>query len=227
MRFKTNCLLATTALFGLMLQASTSFGGTVVRETTTTTPNGSSTTTTTQQSVTTSPVTTTTATTVTGTTSSETYWRTEEHSTGTNGARSINFIQFDMNNDKILSINEIGLMLFKLYDTDGNQVIDNIEYERRAVVTVLPMEKNTVVSYDFDGDGLADKTQYTQETFSRDTLLTRFDSNKDGLSAHEFMDMHFNEADVNNDKVVDEKEWRGSYIPRLDKLNKQKAQVNK
>lgn len=221
MRFKTNCLLATAALFGLMLQATTSFGGTVVRETTTTTPGGSTTTTTTKQSVTTSPVT------VTGTTSTETYWRTEEHSTGAPGARSINFIQFDMNNDKILSINEIGLMLFKLYDTDGNQVIDNIEYERRAVVTVLPMEKNTVVSYDFDGDGLADETQYTQETFSRDTLLTRFDANKDGLSAHEFMDMHFNEADVNNDKVVDEKEWRGSYIPRLDKLNKQKAHVNK
>lgn len=221
MHFKTNCLLATAALFGLMLQATTSFGGTVVRETTTTTPNGSSTTTTTQQSVTTSPVT------ATGTTSTETYWRTEEHSTGTPGARIINFIQFDMNNDRILSINEIGVMLFKLYDTDGNQVIDNIEYERRAVVTVLPMEKNTVVSYDFDGDGLADKTQYTQETFSRETLLTRFDANKDGLSPHEFMDMHFNEADVNNDKVVDEKEWRGSYIPRLDKLNKQKAQVNK
>lgn len=217
MNFKTNCLLAATALFGLMLQATTSFGGTVVRETTTTTPNGSSTTTTTQQSVTASPV----------TTSSATYWRSEEHSTGPAGARTINFIDFDMNNDKILSINEIGEMLFKLYDTDGNQVVDNIEYERRAVATVLPMEKNTVVSYDFDGDGLADKTQYTQETFSRDTLLTRFDSNKDGLSPHEFMDMHFNEADVSNDKVVDLKEWQGSYIPRLDKLNKQKAHVNK
>ncbi|MEZ0259933.1 MAG: hypothetical protein ACAH80_02930, partial [Alphaproteobacteria bacterium] len=96
-----------------------------------------------------------------------------------------------------------------------------------AVATVLPMEKNIVITYDFDGDGLADKTQHTQETFSRDTLLTRFDSNKDGLSPHEFMDMHFNEADVNNDKVVDLKEWQGSYIPRLDKLNKQKAQVNK
>ncbi|MEZ0262548.1 MAG: hypothetical protein ACAH80_16205, partial [Alphaproteobacteria bacterium] len=149
MRFKTNCLLAATALFGLMLQATTSFGGTVVRETTTTTPAGS-TTTTTQQSVTTTPVTSTTvittpvttSTATTSTTSSATYWRTEEHSTGPAGARTIDFIQFDMNNDKILSINEIGEMLFKLYDTDGNQVVDNIEYERRAVATARSSAMN-------------------------------------------------------------------------------------
>jgi hypothetical protein len=169
MRFKTNCLLATAALFGLMLQATTSFGGTVVRETTTTTQGGSTTTTTTKQSVTTSPVT------VTGTTSTETYWRTEEHSTGAPGARSINFIQFDMNNDKILSINEIGLMLFKLYDTDGNQVIDNIEYERKAVLSISPMTKTTKMTYDNDGDGVADKEEQTEESIMEQTMLSKFD----------------------------------------------------
>lgn len=118
-------------------------------------------------------------------------------------------------------------MLFKLYDADSNGVIDNNEYERRAVITVMPMEKNTSVSYDFDGDGNTDVTKHTYETFTRDTLLTRYDANRDGLSPHEFMDMYFNEADVNNDRMVDLKEWQGSYITSIDKTNKEKARLNK
>jgi hypothetical protein len=163
----------------------------------------------------------------TGSSRTEMRWRTEEHSVPALGARVINFIDFDMNRDGILSINEIGEMLFKLYDTDGNMVVDNIEFERRSVVTVLPMEKNTVIEYDFDGDGLADKTKYTYETFMKDTLLTRFDSNMNGLSPHEFTDLPFLKADVNNDKVVDFKEWQGSYIPSIKKANEAKALFNK
>ena len=41
-------------------------------------------------------------------------------------------------------------MLFKLFDQDGNEVIDNKEYEKRTVLTVVPMKKDTIVRYDFD-----------------------------------------------------------------------------
>lgn len=201
-------------MMAFMLQAAPSFAETVTtRETVTESPSG----TTVKKTVTTDETVTT------GTTS----WKTEEHSVPAAGARIINFIDFDLVKDGILSINEVGEMLFKLYDTDGNNVIDNIEYEHRAVITVMPMEKNTTVFYDFDGDGKTDETQHTYETFMQDTLLTRFDKNKDGLSPHEFMDMGFLKGDVNNDKVIDLKEWQGSYIPSIDKKNQEKALLNK
>ncbi len=214
MLYRTKCLLVSTALLALMLHTAPSFGGTVVQETVTETPNG----TIVEKTVTTG---------VPATVPTQTTWKSEERSTAATGARVVNFMDFDLNRDKILSINEIGKMLFQLYDTDGNEVIDNVEYDRRAVVTVMPMEKNTVVSYDFDGDGIADKTRYTYETFTRDTLLTKFDRNKDGLSPHEFMDMPFLTADANHDKGIVLTEWQGSYIPNLDKQNRAKGSVNK
>jgi hypothetical protein len=221
-------LLASTALAACLLQAAPSLGDMVTHETVTETPG----TTTVRKTVTeTTPGSTSVRTTVTsdqpGETKTEVHWRTEEHSVSATGARIINFMDFDLNKDGILSVNEVGEMLFKLYDTDGNEVIDNNEYERRAVVTVMPMEKNTVVSYDFDGDGKPDETKYTYETFTRDTLLTRFDKNKDGLSPHEFTGLYFLSADVNRDKAIDLKEWQGSYIASIDKKNKDNARFNK
>lgn len=162
----------------------------------------------------------------TETTVTKTEWSTKESSTATTGSRVINFMEFDLNKDSVLSVDEVGKMLFKLFDADGNEVIDNNEFERRAVVTIMPIEKNTVVSYDFDGDGVADKTQYTYESFTRDTLLTRFDKNRDGLSPREFMGTDFMAADIDNDKFVDLKEWRGSYIASIDKENKANSRLN-
>lgn len=218
---KTKWLSATTAIAAFMLQMSPAFSETVTTtETTRESPTGI----TTKTTVTTDePI---MAPTSTSSTTSST-WTSEEHSTHVTGARVINFMDFDLVKDGLLSINEVGEMLFKLYDMDGNNVIDNIEYERRAVFTIMPMEKNTIVSYDFDGDGIADKTKYTQETFMKDTMLTRFDKNRDGLSPHEFMGTFFLAADINNDKAIDLQEWQGSYRPEIDKENRAKSPFNK
>lgn len=210
---KAKYFLTTTALVGCMLYAGASFAETIKHETTTTE-------TTTETIKTVAPTTTTHS-------SSETHWTTEQRSVVPAGTRVINFMEFDLNKNGILSLPEIGEMLFKLYDTDGNEIIDNNEYERRAAVTVIPMEKNSVVSYDFDGDGVADKVEYTYEMFMQDTLLTRFDKNKDGLSAHEFIDKAFLGADLNKDKAIDLKEWQASYIPSIERELKEKARFNK
>jgi hypothetical protein len=206
MLYKTKHLLASTALMVCMMQATPSFSETITHETT-------------KETVTT--------TTRPETTKTEMTWETVEHSLPATGARIINFMDFDLNKDSILSINEIGKMLFKLYDTDGNEIIDNVEFERRAVVTVMPMHKDTVIYYDFDGDGRADVEKHTYETFLKDTLLTRFDKNMDGLSPHEFTGLYFISADVNHDKAIDLKEWQGSYNATIDKANKSKARFNK
>lgn len=153
--------------------------------------------------------------------STERYWVNE------NGIHTINFIDFDLTKDNIFSTNEVGETLFKLYDDDGNNVIDNVEYEQRFVVTIKPIEKSTVVYYDYDGDGKSDEAKYTYETFRRDTQLSRFDENKNGLSAREFTNLHFNIVDVNNDNMIDLKEWQGTYVSSIDAANKQKALLNK
>jgi hypothetical protein len=208
------CLAVALSLLFLLPAGAQAAETTVTKSVTERTPDSTSTTSTT--------VTTETP----ATSKTEMHWETEEHAAPT-GARVINFADFDLNRDGLLSLDEIGRMLFKLYDTDGNEIIDNKEFERRAVVTVLPMERNTVISYDFDGDGRPDETKYTYQTFMQDTLLSRFDANKDGLSPHEFTNRFFNEADINNDHAVDLKEWQGSYTAAIDKANKERARFNK
>jgi hypothetical protein len=141
-------------------------------------------------------------------------------------ARRIDFMEFDENGDALLTRAEIGNRLFKLYDTDGNQVIDNIEYERRAVLTVTPMETTTSVHYDFDGDGVVDESQFDHHAFLEASQLARFDKNLDGLSPHEFLGRDFMEADVDKSKMVEMKEWQGAYDAQLDAKNKRKAEVN-
>ena len=226
-------LFASTAVLACLFHVAPARADTVVHESVTETPSGAMLTKkTVTETMPDAPPAATTTTTVTTTdapvvTKTETHWTTEEHSLPAIGSHVINFMDFDLNHDGILSAREVGDMLFKLYDTDGNQVIDNNEYERRAVVTVVPVEKTTKVSYDFDGDGKPDVTKYTYETFLQDTMLTRFDKNRDGLSPHEFTGLYFNEADVNHDHAIDLKEWEGTYIASIDKANKENARFNK
>jgi hypothetical protein len=131
------------------------------------------------------------------------------------GGRIINLNEFDLNMDNILSSMEVGEMLFRIFDTDSNTVIDSAEYERRGVLTVVPMEKTTVITYDYNNDGLTDRVQRTYETFMQDTQLARFDANKDGLSPREFLDRSFFAANVDGNTGVDLNEWRNAYISRL------------
>lgn len=141
--------------------------------------------------------------------------------------RIFNLKEFDTNNDGLLTRAEVGEKLFKMYDADGNGVIDNIEYERPAVITVVPVEKTTVVTYDFNGDGVADQQEATSENFLRYTQLARFDQNKNGLSPREFVGRGFLEADIDGDKFVNLKEWQGSYNAAIDRSNKIQGNLNK
>ncbi len=206
---------AAVALLGLQANAET----TITRERIVEVPVVETTTTTT-----TAPVVETTTT----TSSSKTFTETTVAPTPLPATtRSIHFEDFDANHNGILSLAEVGDMLFGLYDTDGNMVIDNNEFERPAVLTVSPMEKMTKVTYDFDNDGIADKQEVTYEKFLEYTQLSRFDKNNNGLSAHEFTDKHFNIVDVDNSKVIEKKEWEGVYNASIDAKNRAEAALNK
>ncbi len=127
----------------------------------------------------------------------------------------INLQSFDMNNNGILSRKEIGTRLFYLFDTDGNEVIDNIEYDQPRLITVTPMLKEEFMSIDFDDDGVADVTDYTQEDFLKKSMLYDLDQNKDGLSAHEFLKVYLTKADTDKSKMLELDEWRTVYTENV------------
>lgn len=142
------------------------------------------------------------------------------------GTRIVNFMDFDLNKDGILSTFEVGEMLFKLFDSDGNEVLDNVEYERRNVMTLVPMEKETIITFDFDNDGKADEIQHTYENFMESTHLTRFDDNGDGISPRDFAEKSLLEMDINRSKLVELNEWRGAYIESIAQKNAKHVQMN-
>jgi hypothetical protein len=123
----------------------------------------------------------------------------------------INFMAFDLNNDGILSRREVGEKLFTLFDLDGNGSIDNIEFDKKTVMTIIPMEKTTLTVVDFDDDGRADQAGSTYEDFIKESHLMRFDDNKDGLSPAEFINSGYEKLDDDEDKLISLEEWKEAY----------------
>ncbi len=196
-------LLATVAITACMMYATPSFSDTVVHETVTETTG--------------QPVTTTT----------ETQTQTDEQLVSGGETHVYHLSDFDINHNGILSTSEVGKILFKVFDADGNGVIDNNEYERRVIISIAPVEKDTVVTYSFNNNGRVEKITRTNESFMEDSRLALFNNKREGLSAHEFTGQDFLAVDVNRDHAIDLKEWQGTYIASIDKKNKESASINK
>ena len=81
------------------------------------------------------------------------------------GVHKIDFMSFDANHDGRLSMREVGDVLFDAFDSDKNGAIDNIEYDRNSVYTVIPMEATTLTFVDFDEDGRSDSLTISKEEF--------------------------------------------------------------
>jgi Ca2+-binding EF-hand superfamily protein len=131
------------------------------------------------------------------------------------GKRMINLANFDLNKDGMLSTSEVGEMLFKIFDTDISGALDNAEYSNKSLLTVVPMEKETTISYDFNNDGIPDKTVTTAETFMQETQLAKFDTFKDGMSPEDFVGKSLTEVDTDGSGTVDLAEWRDAYMTRI------------
>lgn len=128
------------------------------------------------------------------------------------GHVEVDFDSLDVNNNGVLSMPEVGQRLFYIFDVDGNEVIDNIEFTQNRVITIAPMEKHTLKMVDFESDGNVELSTYTYETFSRTSGLTRFDEDRDGLSASEFIDTSFLKLDTDESKAIELDEWKKAYI---------------
>ena len=140
------------------------------------------------------------------------------------GVQKVNFSDFDLNNDGTFSKEEVGEHLYYLFDQDGNEVIDNIEWSQKNVYTITPMEKETYKFIDYNGDGYTDVSTYSYDTFYEESGLIMFDKNKNGWSAEEFIETSFQELDDNDNNIIDLEEWKAAYtemtIPEVAKQDK-------
>ncbi len=128
------------------------------------------------------------------------------------GAQAVDFSVLDLNQDGAYSMVEVGEYLFKAFDQDGNSNIDNIEWDKKKIITVTPMEKETFRYIDHTGNGMIDETTYTYETFFEASGLLKFDKDLDGLSAADFIDTGYQELDDNDDQLISMEEWKAAYL---------------
>lgn len=124
----------------------------------------------------------------------------------------VNFSAFDRNKNGTYSMSEVGERLFEAFDIDHNQMVDNQEWSRKTVMTIIPMEKATYTFVDFDDDRITDRTTYTYETFYEGSGLAKFDINQNGLSAAEFIDTGFQKLDDDEDNLISLQEWKEAYM---------------
>jgi hypothetical protein len=142
------------------------------------------------------------------------------------GVQKTNFSAFDLNNDHVLSMAEVGEKLFYIFDTDGNEVIDNIEFNQKRVMTIIPMEKETFTYVDFDNDGQAERAAHTHESFIQKSGLMRFDDEMDGLSAADFIENSFLELDDDTSKAIELEEWKEAYTVMVSHSNAEQERYN-
>lgn len=210
--FLTLAATVAAVTFTFPATAETEVIGTTNSTTTVTTPAEATTTTTittdTEGNVVAPAVKTTTIEPATSTTVQESVTATTTEPT----IRTLTLAEFDQNNDFRLDMEEVGKELFYIFDKDGNEVIDNIEYDNNAVLTVRPVEVEKYTFIDINSDGTVEATNYSYETMYQESGLALFDEDKDGLSPADFLEQSFLEVDDNKDKTIDLQEFSEVYI---------------
>lgn len=132
--------------------------------------------------------------------------------TTTPATTTLTMAELDANNDMILSMEEVGERLFFIFDQDGNEVIDNIEFDNNAVLTMRPVDVQKYTYVDVNNDGTIESSSYTYEMMFEQSGLARFDNDADGLSPADFLETSFLETDDNKDKTIDLQEFQEIYI---------------
>lgn len=128
------------------------------------------------------------------------------------GVKKFDINTFDTNKDGIISLEETGDHLFYLFDLDSNDIIDNIEFKKRTILTVIPVKEETMTFRDYNDDGHPEMSKYSYSTYIKKSGLYMFDKNKDGLSPQDFVNESFLEMDKNHSHVIEPDEWREAYV---------------
>ena len=129
--------------------------------------------------------------------------------------KRVDFMSFDANHDGVLSMREVGDVLFGAFDKDGNGAIDNKEYDEASVYTVIPMEATKLTFTDYNADGVDEKVTLTREEFLERSNLMRFDKDMDGLSPRDFMGSEVKAMDINHNNLIEKDEWERAYAAKV------------
>ena len=129
--------------------------------------------------------------------------------------KRVDFMSFDENKDGVLSMREVGDVLFTAFDKDGNGAIDNKEYDEPSVYTVIPMEAIKLTYTDYNGDGVDEKVTLTREEFLERSNLMHFDKDMDGLSPRDFMGSEVKAMDINHNNLIEKDEWQRAYAAKV------------
>lgn len=141
-------------------------------------------------------------------------------------SEAIDFMSFDLNGDGILSKDEVGEKLFKIFDRDGNEVIDNIEMKQPSLLTFTPMTKKTIEIIDYGDSAALQKRVVSEEEFLERTQLGKFDKDADGLSPLDFLGQRFNRVNVKRDSVIDLYEFKRAYAESVKPLHEEQFRYN-
>lgn len=128
------------------------------------------------------------------------------------GVQKFDIKDFDSDHDGVITVEETGDHLFDLFDLNHDDILDNIEFTKRTILTVIPVKEETFTFRDFNSDGKVDASKYAYSTYIKKSGLYMFDEKKDGLSPDDFVNASFLEMDKNNSHVIEPAEWREAYI---------------
>lgn len=118
---------------------------------------------------------------------------------------------FDGNNDGVYSTLDAADQLFRIYDRDKNQLIDNVEYVTAAPIVLekqmfVPV-KNTYQFMDAAGNV---HTSTSYDSFLVETGLSQYVNA--GASPKEIFGKTINLLDKNKDGMIGVVEWRKAYL---------------
>jgi hypothetical protein len=127
--------------------------------------------------------------------------------------RPVTFYYYDTSHHNIVANAELTEPVFKIWDTDGNDSIDNHEYYNNAMVMYEPVEYNKRTYQDIDMDGLPEltKEEYTIRLQKLPGYPTLNTDKKDGISVYEFTGFGFQAADLDDNNQVSYDELRKAF----------------
>lgn len=125
----------------------------------------------------------------------------------------VTFYYYDTAHHNIVANAELTEQIFKIWDTDNNNVIDNHEYYNNAMVMYEPVEYSKRTYQDIDLDGLPEltKEEYTIRLQKLPGYATINTDKKEGVSVYEFTGFGFQAADLDDNNTVSYDELKKAF----------------
>lgn len=126
------------------------------------------------------------------------------------------FYYYSPNHKAIVSGADLNDDIISLWDTNNNNVIDNQEYYKGALIVYEPTEYTKRTYMDIDADGIPEltKEEYTVRLTQMPEYAKLNADKKEGLTLYEFTGVGFQDADNDNDNQVSYDELKTAFYAK-------------